>query len=593
MTTKAGAILVRLGPALLAAGLTLVVAAAGVLQPVELLFRDAVLRARRSKPAAFVALVLVDEEALRVSGPWPWSRRRLAELTDGVRESGARGIVCDLLLPEPREGDEELAAALAKAPSVLAVGVDDRQGWLLPAPALRSAAAPGHVSFETDRDGVVRRFLSTLQLSGRSLPALAVAGAHLVDPARPIAVGVSIRPGFSFPDAPRLSASLFRAGAPPRPELRGRIVFVGANAAGIGDRALSPASPRGIPEPGVFIQAAACESLLAGDLLRPVSPLVAALVSGLAALLASRGKGRALAFGAALLPLAAGVMMLRMAGLELHAVTGASMAVLVSAAGSLSVTARLRRERAAVERRVRHLTALTRGLHEGRRDDAEARRVVAHELKTPLTSVKGLAQLLSDFDLSDDERRHAASLLSSETSRLSEMVETLLDLERMKLRDFASAARPVAFTSLVERRAEILRRGSARTLRVALAEGVTAFGDAALLERVVENLVGNAVKFSPDGTDVELRLSTPAEGGALLEVADRGPGVSPGDREKVFRRFARAGDATAVPGLGLGLAFVAEIVAWHGGRVEVHDNPGGGSVFRVLLPAPPAAKGAA
>jgi len=543
-----------------------------------------VLRLRGRRPARHVALVLVDEEALRREA-WPWSRRRLAALVDAARASGARGVVLDVLLPEEREGDGELARALRASASVLAVGVDDRDGWLLPAPPLRNAASPGHVSFETDRDGVVRRFRATLQLADRSFPALALAGARLADPSLAVAVGASVRPGFAATELPRVGAASLLDG--PRAELAGRVVFIGASAAGVGDRVVSPASRHGIPEPGVVVQAEACESILDRDLLRPASPLVSALLSAAAALLAALAtpaSGYARALAAALLPLPVAALLLGTARLEVAGVTAAAAALAVTAADALRAFARQRRQVTLSERRVRELSAVADELRAGRSDDAEARRVVAHELRTPLTSVKGLAQLLADFDLSEEERRRVAGLLASETSRLSEMVETLLDLERMKLRDFRASATRVALSELVERRAEVMRRGSRRTLRLALEPGVDVLGDAALLERVIENLVGNALKFSPEDTEVELRLSRTSGSAALLEVADRGPGIPPEDRRRVFQRFARSPGAALAPGLGLGLAFVAEIAAWHGGEVEALENPGGGSLFRVMLP---------
>ena len=106
-----------------------------------------------------------------------------------------------------------------------------------------------------------------------------------------------------------------------------------------------------------------------------------------------------------------------------------------------------------------------------------------------------------------------------------------------------------------------------------------------LLERALENLVGNALKFSPDGSPVEVRLSAARGREVLLEVEDAGPGVPAEERTRIFRRFARGEKAGGVPGLGLGLSVVAEVAAWHGGRVEVVEPPAGrGSLFRLHLP---------
>jgi len=566
-------------------------AATGLLAPVDLFVRDVVLRTLPRRDARSVTVVLVDEDALRSEGPWPWSRELLARLVDRVRESGARGVVLDILLPESRPGDDVLAAALARLPAVLAVGIDDRRGWLLPAAGLAGRATLAHVSFDTDRDGVVRRFLATRQDAERSLPALAVAAARLVDPERVVSVGAVLRPGFRASEPRAVSAAALLSGRPAG-SLAGRIVFVGVSAAGIGDRVVSPVSPGGKPVAGVMVQAAAAESLLSGDVLRPVAPLLTGLLACVASLLAARRKGPLAALATALSPFPASVMVLSVNGLELPAVTAAAGAVVVTAPAVAAAATRQGRESAAAARRVRELTALAASLEAGRRDEAEARRVVAHELKTPLTSVRGLAQLLADFDLSEEERRRVAGMVVNETSRLAAMVEALLDLERMKLRDFDAHARRLDLSRLVTERAAVLGPGSGRRLELSVEPGLHVTGDAALLGRIVENLVGNAVKFSPEGSPVALRLAASSTREAVLEVADRGPGVAPAERETIFRRFARGGATASVPGLGLGLALVAQAASWHGGRVEVDGNPGGGSVFRLRLPLAPGAEGA-
>ncbi len=217
-----------------------------------------------------------------------------------------------------------------------------------------------------------------------------------------------------------------------------------------------------------------------------------------------------------------------------------------------------------------------------RTQDAEARRKVAHELKTPLTSVKGLAQLLAQFNLSAEERNRVAAMVVAETSRLAGMVDDLLDLERLGLREFERDAKPLDLSALWGRRVEILRAGAGRPIELDAAPGLWVRGDPALLDRVLENLVGNALKFSPAGTPVRVRLG-PEDGWAVLDVLDGGPGVPPGERERIFGRFARGSAQGLAPGLGLGLAVVAEVVAWHRGEVRALEGPEGGALFRVRL----------
>lgn len=579
-------------PPVAAAVLVVFAAASNILQPGELLLRDAILRAEPRRPAAAVAAILIDEEAIRRVGPWPWPRPQLAALVDRLREAGAAGVAMDVLLPEAREGDAALATSLSLVPSVLAATADDRGRWLLPAPVLREGGEAVHVSFELDRDGVVRGFLATRELEGRPLTALPVAAARLVRPALPVPVGAEIRPGFRAGGAvPTVGATAVLAGRTPAGALHGRVCFVGATAAGTGDRVVSPVSSRGTPEPGVLVQAATTEAILTGDLLRRVSPLVAGGLAGLV-VLAGVGLRRRVRRLRAVLPIAAAVAWIPLGALSLTLLR-AELPILSMTLGGLVVTGGLelrrllllRREASVAARRVVELEALAASLESVHRDDAEARRIVAHELRTPLTSVRGLAQLLSGFDLSAGERKRVAEMVVQETSRLSEMVEALLDLERLKLKDFRRVAVPVALSRVVRERTNLLGSGSGREIRVLCEPDVTVVGDAVLLGRVVDNLVGNAFKFAPPEESVDVTLRTFRGDEIALEVRDRGPGVPPEERDEIFRRFARGGAAGTVPGLGLGLALVSEVAKWHGGRVEFEAPPSGGSLFRVILPA--------
>jgi signal transduction histidine kinase len=108
--------------------------------------------------------------------------------------------------------------------------------------------------------------------------------------------------------------------------------------------------------------------------------------------------------------------------------------------------------------------------------------------------------------------------------------------------------------------------------------------DAPKVERIVENLLANALKHTPPGTDVCVRVAG-ADGGVLIAVDDRGPGVVATQRDAIFELFNRGEAASEVTGAGIGLSLVARFAAVHDGRVWVEENPGGGASFRVFLPA--------
>ncbi|MBL0210794.1 MAG: CHASE2 domain-containing protein [Holophagaceae bacterium] len=553
----------------------------------ELLVRDTMLRNLPTRPAKGVAVVLIDEEAICLGGRWPWDRAHLARLVEQVISGGAKGVAIDLLLPEEREGDDLLARALGRGPSVLAAGVDDAGHWLLPNQVLQ-ATPVGHVSFDLDRDGVVRRFSSTKQMEGRAFPALPVAAARLGNAQLPIPVGLMLRPAFRTRPIPFVSAASV-LDSHKIDILRDRIVFIGTSAAGVGDRFVTPVSQGGSPEPGVLVEAISAEAILSKDLLHRASPLVNVLLAfGLALLgtLLPMAPGRTLPLftsGLALAPLMVSAASLHFLNLELAPL---SVILALLFVGVVVGADRWRRSKLAMstaENRISELESLQVIISEARKQDAEARRVVAHELKTPLTSVKGLAQLLAQFDLSAPERNRVARMVVSETARLAQMVDALLDLERLRLRDFGRDAQLLDFSALCAERVDYLRAGAQRDIVADIGTGLQVLGDKALLERVIENLVSNAIKFSPEGSPVRIGLR--ADGSlAVLEVEDRGPGIPIHERSKIFGRFARGSAQALAPGLGLGLALVAEVVDWHRGAVEADSGTNGGGIFRVRLP---------
>ena len=552
--------------------------ATGLGATLDLPVRDALLRALPSRPVTDVAVVAIDEEALAAEGPWPWPRARLAAIAAAARAAGARVLALDLLLVAPGEGDDVLSASLGAMPSVLAAGLDAKAGWLLPAPSLRGDGRVGETSFDVDHDGVMRRLSAAKQRDGLSLPALSVAAASLAtDPGRPVPVGRVLVPDFRHRPAevPVVGAAELLAGRAAG-TLRGRVVFLGVTAAGLGDRFVTPGSPSGTPEPGVLVHAATASCLLAGGLLRPVPPfasgLLASAFAGMALLAGrSRGPRRRLLLGAtALVPPGLGVPLLA-AGLELPIAT-LTGAVLLAI---LVVEARAARRG---ERDLARGAAL-------RSEELEARRVAVHEMKTPLTAVRGLTQLLSGFDLSPAERARVVAMVGEETERLGGMIESLNAVEKMRLADFDTTARVVDLGALAVRRAAAIGAGAPGRVSAEAAEGGFILGNEVFLDRVVDNLVGNALKFSPPGSQV--RIAVALQGSeALLTVTDEGPGIPQAEQERVFGRFVRGSGAGSAEGLGLGLSLVHEVVTWHRGRVAVRSAKGTGSVFEVVLPAP-------
>ena len=215
---------------------------------------------------------------------------------------------------------------------------------------------------------------------------------------------------------------------------------------------------------------------------------------------------------------------------------------------------------------------------------------VSHELRTPLTSINGYLELVTDDEAGElgDEQRHFLGIVRRNAERLLRVVGDLLFVAQFKASEIAMERGPVDLASLAEHAVDAVRpRAAEHGIEVRLACGTLApmEGDADRLGQVIDNLLTNAVKFTPEGGCVNVTLVA-AEGLVKLEVSDTGMGVSEEDLVHLFDRFFRTSDARvqAIQGTGLGLSIVAAIVEAHGGSVEVESEVGVGTTFRVVLP---------
>jgi two-component system OmpR family sensor kinase len=230
-----------------------------------------------------------------------------------------------------------------------------------------------------------------------------------------------------------------------------------------------------------------------------------------------------------------------------------------------------------------------------RRSEERMRRFVAdasHELRTPLTTIRGFAELYRQGAVSTPEKTaEVVKRIEDEAARMGLLVEDLLLLARLdrerplklapvELRVLAAEAVEAARVVAPDRRITLVTAADAGPLVVR--------GDDGRLRQVIGNLLSNALTHTPAGTPVIVRLTREGET-ALVEVLDRGPGLSPEQQERVFERFYRADPARTrradgTVSTGLGLAIVAALVAAHDGSVEVESQAGVGTTFRVRLP---------
>lgn len=211
---------------------------------------------------------------------------------------------------------------------------------------------------------------------------------------------------------------------------------------------------------------------------------------------------------------------------------------------------------------------------------------VAHDLRSPLMALQLSVELLASGRSSSQDPSRIVALLTRQVARLNRMVGDLLDTVRIEagqleltfakhdLREIARAVFELYLPMASEH--ELVLSSSP--------EEVTASCDSARIEQVLGNLVSNAIKYSPSGGRVEIKVESSGEE-ALLEVKDQGPGIEEEAQRRLFEPFQRAGAASAqAPGVGLGLSVSKRIVEAHGGRITVESRPGQGAKFRVWLP---------
>jgi PAS domain S-box-containing protein len=215
---------------------------------------------------------------------------------------------------------------------------------------------------------------------------------------------------------------------------------------------------------------------------------------------------------------------------------------------------------------------------------------VSHELRTPLTSIGGYLDLVLDREGDEltEEQRHFLEVVDRNSQRLLRLVNDLLDVAQLGAGNLVLEPVACDVVSLVAEcveRAEAVARNRGILLRLDTLTDARLEADPMRLGQVVDNLLSNALKFTPDAGTVDVRV-TDCPCGVAIEVADTGLGISPSVQGRLFERFYRAPEATdqAIQGTGLGLWITKKIIVAHGGTIGVESVPGRGSTFRIELP---------
>ena len=547
-------------------------------------------------------ILAIDEATL----PLTQGRRRLrpylARGLEYVASARPSSVAIDLILAD--EGDAAEDAALESALSkvhglVLASLLTSRGVWEDPIARFRKhASATGHVHADPDLDGVSRR-IPLEKASGKdrrwamALEAyrLGAQSPGVIESSAELQVGGLVIPSrrshgrpliirYRQPDAAIERISLKDVVESPElaSKFTGKAVFIGMTAqTEVRDRLMTPYVPA---MPGVEIHAHTYETLKEGRFLTeaPNWAAVAAAVSLAAA------AGVAFFYLSGWLAYVSGAIILMTPHIAPWLLFRQDVIVpffLPVAAAWLSVVTAASWRYFVVRRQLRAAEA-ERGRYQ------QAIHFVAHEMRTPLTAIQGSSELMNRYKLTEDKQREFAQMINSESRRLAQLIQTFLDVERLSAGQMKMKKEPFAIRDLVEATFDRARPLAARKNIAMKLDGLpeaVVTGDRELMEYAVYNLLNNAIKYSPAGREVTAGGEA-AGGHVRLFVRDRGIGMDEQDVRNIFKKFYRTkqAEASGEAGTGIGLSIVEQIVAHHGGRIEVTSAVGKGSCFTVILP---------
>jgi len=244
----------------------------------------------------------------------------------------------------------------------------------------------------------------------------------------------------------------------------------------------------------------------------------------------------------------------------------------------------LKRRRDELERMARHLEQLnqTKNKFLG---------MAAHDLRSPLASIRGFSELLlsDDFDPLTEAQRLYLTTIHAASEGMLHLVNDLLDVSVIESGNLTLRREQASFNKLLQEKAvmtEVAARKKGITLRTSMKEELTGYFDYKRLGQVVDNLMSNAVKYSPPNSCISISLDA-AESGIRISVHDEGPGISKEDQCKLFGAFQKlsAKPTAGEKSTGLGLAIVKRIVEAHGGTLKVGSTLGEGSTFSFTIPS--------
>ncbi|HET7524455.1 MAG TPA: CHASE2 domain-containing protein, partial [Burkholderiaceae bacterium] len=605
--------------------------------------------ALRDAPRGDVAVVDIDDASIRtlqsVLGPWPYRRDTYALVADYLLELGAKLVVFDIVFADARDGDAALARAIERGGHVvLAAGalreaVDSDSGtrdalqrigrplpaawprtsWpalALPTPALLAALGPapavGVVSVQLDDDGRLRHMPLLHDVQGQGLPSLPLAvlqalqpdaaldygegryriGAHRwpVDAQGRVALKLPPREAVATTAFQRVGAAALGITNDPtlREQFSGRIVFVGSSAF-LADHAITPRGPL----PGTQLLAATTSALAADQVLSPPSRALDAVLIAIAllpALLLWR-RARPDAAVDALLALAAALTVLMASTLALAVARMQSQALAALSVCAVALALALWSYQSFIRRANRRLSTERAMAEAASRAKSEFVAQVSHEIRNPMNSLLGMAELLADTPLTPEQRRYVETFRTSGLT-LFKLINDLLDLSKIEAGRLE--LNPTVFSlpelladvqALMQPQAE--SKGLAWSVQIEPSLGPGVACDRQRLQQVLVNLAGNALKFTTQGGITITARRDPREHEMLLfAVTDTGIGIAASKHQTIFQPYVQGSGVTTYGGTGLGLSITKRLIEMMGGAIRVESAPGMGATFAFSVRAP-------
>ncbi|HLK49554.1 MAG TPA: CHASE2 domain-containing protein [Bryobacteraceae bacterium] len=564
---------------------------------------------RRYQPPAWTpesVVLAIDEETLDATpGGMTNIRGALARALRVVDAASPRAVVVDLILTDQRDGavDRQLADAFRATPNLVLSSMMLPDRWERVNPAFAGAAAAiGHVSAEPDEHDSVTRVIPLDKHIGHeqrwaiALEAFRLThGGLIIESPEDLRVGSTVIPFRRTPDNGRLMRIRYAPSGIPtvsmkavlenrsRPrDFAGKVVFVGVTAGSeVRDRLYTPYA-RGYTTTGIEIHANAFETMAQGLFITDSPESWVLLFS----LVVAAGIGLAFAWLPGWRAYAAAVMLLVAAWFTPYfffthrivfswaASAGPVTACAIAAAAWQHLVVRRSLVRAEIDR-ARYQQAM---------------HFVTHEMRTPLSAIQGSSELISRYSLTEQKRKQIADLINSESKRLARMIEVFLNVERLSAGQMQLKHEDIPIKQLVdtclERTRPLADRKHIRVTLEPIGDDLRVTGDRELMEYACYNLLTNAVKYSPQNTEVTVS-GWRADDRIRVAVRDQGIGMDQKEIKKIFQKFYRTkrAEESGEAGTGIGLSIVQQIVEQHGGAIEVVSKPGAGSCFTLVIPA--------